>query len=312
VPRFLAVRDLVADPAKRGITLPELTNAPRFAVVSTGGQIDMALAAELAGIDTEQLYALNAGVSRWATDPEGPHRLLVPAQNATQFATTLEALGERERVKWTRHRVKQGETLGGLADEYHTTQVVLREINDLRGNVIRAGDYLMIPHALQSLAAYSQSAGLRAERQQNAQRTGERSAHVVKSGESLWSISQQHGVEMRTLASWNSMAPGDVLKVGRELVLWKPAATGAQPGSSQRTVATAGAGSADTLVAAVGANQIRQVTYVVRTGDSLYSIAQRFRVTVPNLLEWNDVKSQKYLQVGQRIKMFVNVLEQSS
>jgi membrane-bound lytic murein transglycosylase D len=56
---------------------------------------------------------------------------------------------------------------------------------------------------------------------------------------------------------------------------------------------------------------IRQVTYVVRRGDSLSSIARRFRVTVPNIVEWNDVSTEKYLQPGQRLKMFVNVVEQS-
>jgi membrane-bound lytic murein transglycosylase D len=50
---------------------------------------------------------------------------------------------------------------------------------------------------------------------------------------------------------------------------------------------------------------------VVRRGDSLSSIARRFRVTVPNIVEWNAVSTEKYLQPGQRLKMFVNVVEQS-
>jgi membrane-bound lytic murein transglycosylase D len=303
VPRLLAIRELVADPAKHGITLPELANEPRFAVIDTGGQIDMALAAELAGMDTDGLYALNAGVNRWATDPEGPHRLLIPVEQAAAFTTALASLSERERVQWTRHRVKQGETLGELAERYHTTAAVLREINQLRGNLIRAGDYLLIPHATQSRASYSQSADVRAERQQSTPRAGVRSAHVVKSGESLWSISRQYGVGVRALAGWNSMAPGDVLSVGRELVLWTPQAGGAQLEGLPRTGSAQGA--------AAGNGQIRQVTYVVRRGDSLSSIARRFRVTVPKLIEWNAVETQKYLQPGQRLLMFVNVLEQS-
>ena len=180
----------------------------------------MALAAELAGIDTDRLYALNAGVNRWATDPEGPHRLLVPAAHAETFSSALAALGERERVQWTRHRVKQGETIGQIADKYQTTVAVLREVNSLRGNTIRAGDYLMIPTATAALGRYTQSADARAERQQSAQRSGKRQEHVVRAGETLWSISRSYGVDVRSLASWNSMAPGDVLSVGRDLVVW--------------------------------------------------------------------------------------------
>jgi membrane-bound lytic murein transglycosylase D len=58
--------------------------------------------------------------------------------------------------------------------------------------------------------------------------------------------------------------------------------------------------------------RIRQVTYVVRRGDSLSSIARRFRVTVPKIVEWNQVAADRYLQPGQRLVMFVDVTEQSS
>ena len=71
--------------------------------------------------------------------------------HADAFTTALADLGEHERVQWTRHRVKQGETIGELAETYHTTAAVLREANKLSGNTIRAGDYLLIPHATEAL-----------------------------------------------------------------------------------------------------------------------------------------------------------------
>jgi membrane-bound lytic murein transglycosylase D len=306
VPRLLAIAQLVADPAASGITLPELRNEPRFAVVETGGQIDMTLAARLAGIETDALYALNPGVNRWATDPDGPHRLLVPSGHAETFAGALAALGPQERVKWSRHRIKSGETIGGIAERYATTPALLREINSLRGNSLRAGEYLLIPHAMESLASYTQSADVRAERQQNAPRNGERRAHVVRAGETLWSISQAYDVDVRRLASWNSMAPGDVLSVGRELVVWTAApAPIAAAAAAQTSLARS-----DTS-AGFAANRIRQITYVVRRGDSLSSIARRFRVTVDKLVEWNAGVAAKYLQPGQRLTMFVDITEQS-
>src|SRR6185503_20379345 len=62
VPRLLAVASIVGNPERYGVVLPRLANEAKFAVVETGSQIDMALAAKLAGIDTDQLYSLNAGV----------------------------------------------------------------------------------------------------------------------------------------------------------------------------------------------------------------------------------------------------------
>jgi membrane-bound lytic murein transglycosylase D len=286
VPRLLAIRDVIANPEEYGVTLPELPDEPYFTVVETGGQIDMALAADLAGIDTDSLYLLNAGVNRWATDP-----------------------GERELVRWTRHEVKQGETLAGLADKYRTTVAVLREVNNLRSNTIRAGDHLMIPHALESMGAYTQSADARVERQQNVARAGTRHEHVVRPGDTLWSIARRYGVDVRRLAAWNSMAPGDVLNVGRGLVIWtndEPAA------SSGGTTFTAEGVAARATTAAFTSSRIRQVTYIVRRGDSLSSIARRFRVSVAQLREWNNVSEKQYLQPGQRLTMYVDVTEQSA
>jgi membrane-bound lytic murein transglycosylase D len=104
------------------------------------------------------------------------------------------------------------------------------------------------------------------------------------------------------------MAPGDVLSVGRELVVWTEApaavAAGQAPVQAIAVRSNAAAGVLDNA-------RIREITYVVRRGDSLSSIARRFRVTVPKRLEWNSVRTDKYLQPGQRLVMFVNVTEQS-
>jgi membrane-bound lytic murein transglycosylase D len=304
VPRLLAVRALVAEPEKYDLTLPTLANEPHFEVIETGGQIDMALAAELAGLETDRLYQLNAGVNRWATDPDGPHRLVVPIAHAHPLAAAIAELGERERVRWTRYRIARGDTLGQLAQKFATTPAVLREINQIRGNTIRAGDYLMIPHAHEPAATYAQSVDARVERRQSRTQEGVRRVHVVRRGESLWSIARRYDVAIRSLASWNSMAPGDTLSVGRELVVW----------TDDTAVATVAAQTGGTSgIAALAQDPVRRVNYIVRKGDSLSSIARRFRVTVGNLMQWNNgVSAQRYLQPGERLVMFVNVTEQST
>ena len=298
VPRLLAVRDLVAGRDDNSPELPVIENSPRLAAVETGGQIDMTLAAALAELNVDALYQLNPGINRWATDPDGPHRLVVPIDAAESFAAALQSLAENERVQWTRHRIKPGESLIVIARGYDTTPEVLRAANDIRGNTIRAGDYLLVPHAMQSMEAYTATVDARRKQTQSLPRNGTRRAYTVRRGDSLWSIAQQYGVDTRELARWNAMAPGDVLSVGRELVVWSDAAVPTQAASQINALSQM--------------NALRQINYRVRRGDSLAAIAQRFRVTVNKLVEWNSISVKDYLQPGQRLVLHVDVTEQSS
>jgi len=89
---------------------------------------------------------------------------------------------------------------------------------------------------------------------------------------------------------WNGMAPGDVLSVGRQLVVWSNRVT-VVPAPNER---------------------IRRINYIVRKGDSLSRISTRFRVSVTELLKWNEISTHQYLQPGQRLLLYVDVTEQTS
>ncbi|MFZ9053796.1 MAG: LysM peptidoglycan-binding domain-containing protein [Woeseiaceae bacterium] len=298
VPRLLALVALVRDPARYDLTLPAVVDTPQFVVADTGSQIDLALAAELAGIDVDTIYTYNPGYNRWSTDPKGPHRLVMPVAVADSFTAALAEVPVRERIRWTRHKIANGETISEIALQHNTTVASIRSANNLRGNTIRAGHHLMIPVATKPLSAYSKSADARLEKTQNRQRAANKIEHVVASGESFWTISQRYGVTTRQLSAWNGMAPGDTLPVGRKLVVWTNAAV---VHDSPRLSPTAALG-----------NTTRKLNYTVRNGDSLYLIASRFRVTINELVRWNNIDENKILRPGQRLTMYVDVTRQSS
>ncbi|MBT8103267.1 MAG: LysM peptidoglycan-binding domain-containing protein [Gammaproteobacteria bacterium] len=296
VPKLLALVEIVTDPAKYNLTLPEVADVQQFRVEEIGSQLDLALAAELAGVDVDTVYQYNPGYNRWSTDPAGPHRLVMPVDVADQFVAALAEVPAADRVRWKRHKVKTGEAISQIAERYNTTVSTIRAANNLKGNTIRAGHHLMIPVATKPLSAYSKSADARLARTQNKQRAGDKIEHVVKSGESFWTISRRYKVTTRQLAAWNGMAPGDTLSVGRRLVVWTHAAVAAP-----RTSPTQALG-----------NTTRKVRYTVRNGDSLYLIANRFRVTISDLARWNKIDKNKILRPGQKLTMFVDVTAQSS
>ncbi|NNL53689.1 MAG: LysM peptidoglycan-binding domain-containing protein [Woeseia sp.] len=292
VPKLIALVQIVRDPAAYQLALPDVIDEPQFVITDIGGQLDLALAAELAGLTVDELYSWNSGFNRWATDPDGPHRLLLPIDAATQFAESLGALPESERVRWKRHKVKNGEALSQIAERYHTTLQAVKKANNISGTMIRAGQYLMIPVASKPLSDYSLSANQRRAAKQSQPRGGQRVEHRVSAGESFWSISRRYGVGMRELASWNGMAPRDTLSVGQKLVVW----------TNEAPVAVAANSNATT----------RKLRYTVRRGDSLYRIASRFRISIADLLRWNNLDKNKILRPGQKLTMYVDVTSQSS
>ncbi|AWL11538.1 Membrane-bound lytic murein transglycosylase D [Saliniradius amylolyticus] len=285
VPKLLALADILKNSEALGAKWLPIKNEPVTQPVNVGSQIDLALAAEMAGLSVEELHALNPGYNRWATDPKGPHTLLLPIDKAEPFELALTEMEDRERLNWVRHKVESGDSLLKLAKEYHTSVDVIRQVNDIRGNIIRAGDHLMVPVALKALDSYSLSKDQRLASTQSRRRAEHKLTHRVQSGDTLWELSMEYDVNVRKLASWNGMAPTDPLMPGQKLVIWVDKVSEQQ--------------SSDAIM--------RTVTYRVRNGDSLARIANRFNVSISDIEKWNQISRKNYLQPGQRLKLHIDV-----
>ncbi|MET0067838.1 MAG: LysM peptidoglycan-binding domain-containing protein [Candidatus Thiodiazotropha sp.] len=295
VPRLLALARIFREADILGMELLEIADQPYLTRVEIQSQLDLALAAEMADISLEELYLLNAGFNRWATDPEGPHRLTLPIDREARFSQQLAALPAEKRLSWTRYKIKSGDALSTIARRFGTTTELLRDVNKLSSNRIRAGRHLLIPVASKSLDHYALTKTQRKSAIQNRSRKGQKVHYRVKSGDSLWTIAKAHKVSYKKLAAWNGMAPGDPLKTGQKLVIWinKASSKGKismldlQPPSIQS-----------------------RLYYKVKRGDSLSRIAERFNVSVNDLRRWNTLNG-KYLKPGQSLSLYVDVTEQT-
>ncbi len=297
VPKLLALSNIFAEPEKYNIKIATIPDEAYLTKIDIGSQIDLALAAELAGITIDKIYLYNPGFNRWATDPDGPHSLLLPASIAAAFEHNLSKVQPERRIKWVRHRIREGETLGHIANRYDTTITVLRKVNNINGNMIRTGKSMLIPVAAKNLDAYKLSLAQRKKATQNSRKKGTRIVHRVKTGDTLWDLSRKYHVRTRQLAKWNAMAPRDILKPGQKLVIWKTT-TGNAANSELSGMAPNLSGTT------------QRILYVVRKGDSLSRISQKFNVSVSDLRNWNVLKG-KYLQPGQKLTLYVNVTRQT-
>jgi len=294
VPKLMALKELIENSELYDISLRCIPDAPGFIPVDTESQIDLALAAELAELDVDTLYEYNPAFNRWATSPDGPHRLLLPYDNAEIFKANLAKIPDDQRVQWKRHKIKNGETLSHIAVEYNTTVKELRKINSISGNNIRAGQYLLIPVASRGQSSYTLSSTQRLKAiQSNGKKNKTRVNHYVQSGESFWTISRKYNVNMHSLAKWNGMAIRDPLGQGQKLVVWTNNSSSTSAPGKRKPSQT-----------------IQPISYTVRNGDSLSRIASRYSVSVSDLHRWNSIKG-KYIQPGQKLRLYVDVTEQT-
>jgi membrane-bound lytic murein transglycosylase D len=145
VPKLIALRAIISNPEAYNITLPALANTPHFTTVDTGGQLDLQVAARLAGTSVEELRRLNPGLIRSTTPPDSSHTLLIPRTSEQRFREQLARLPADQRVVSVKYRVRWGDTLSTIAQNSRTTVTRLRQINQLGSTRIFAGKLLIVP-----------------------------------------------------------------------------------------------------------------------------------------------------------------------
>lgn len=226
VPKLMAMVSIVADPAKYGVQLAAIPDEPYFARVETGSQVDLGIVAKLVDLPVDDLQDINPGYRRWATDPNGPHELLVPADKKDDLIAGLNNLPEEQRIKWQHHEVKRGETLHEISRRYGLDAGTLRTANNLRSNLLRVRQDLLIPISSRPLTV----AAVRTTYRSTASSAGrgEPVIHRVRRGDTLSSIARRYNVLVQQLAKWNFISANGVLRMGQRLKIW----TGGAPTAS--------------------------------------------------------------------------------
>ena len=265
VPRLFAALQIIEDPAKYGMALPE-----PYRPTGDVGTVTIERAVKLESLDS--LLGLAAGTLadlnpelRYKGTPRRAYELKVPAGREQALRADLEKVAEWRppQTQYVTHRVRRGETLGVIAGRYGTSVSSVMRLNGLRSaNRIWPGQRLRIP--------VRGSGGV-----VRASRTSADGVHTVRSGESLGAISGAYGISVGQLKADNGLS-SDVIHPGQRL----------RVGSSSE-------GAAPTT--AEGRR------YTVRRGDTLGKIADRQGVSLRALLAANGLGSRSTIYPGQEL-----------
>jgi membrane-bound lytic murein transglycosylase D len=141
----LAIKNIIADPDRFGLTLTHIPDEPYFSAVATTKHIDVKLAAELADISMEEFNALNPEHNRPVILQGTSDVILLPVGKTETFRANLENY-DKPLVSWQPYQPKRGERLDKLAPQFGLSVENLKAVNGLsaRSN-ISTGQTLLVP-----------------------------------------------------------------------------------------------------------------------------------------------------------------------
>jgi membrane-bound lytic murein transglycosylase D len=276
VPKLLALAIVIKNAKAYNIKLPFVPDAPYLAQVNVGSQIDLARAARLAGISLKELSLLNPGYNRWATSPQGPFTLLLPIKNVDHFERNLRHDPRNDRVTWYRFHVRKGDTLDSIAEHFHTSVSIIKQINHMHNNILSIGQELLIP------SSQSKVTDIVIDHEKHYFKALHNIPephvvhYVVQRQDTLWSLAKKFHVTARAIRFWNGLK-NNTITPGTTLEIWPPKP---KPIYLYYT----------------------SWPYQVRAGDNLLEIAKRYHVPLNILKEQNHIKGN-VIQIGEILRI---------
>jgi membrane-bound lytic murein transglycosylase D len=343
VPKIVAALVIVKNPEKYGFRYIEYNDPESFEIASVPGQRSLKDISKVLGISYSSLRDLNPSLIRNATPPGVSYNLRVPegyGRIVEERRSELYALNKFYSPTYLTYRVKRGDTLGAIASRYKTRVSSIQNANKLRGTVIRVGQNLRIPTRYTGRALYASDASS-TTKNTSYKSNSNPSFHTVRKGESLGSIANKYGVSVASLKNNNNLRsntiyPGQKLSViggtgttsTDYSVAKAPVNHKVRRGDTVSEIAQRYGVSIHSLkrendingstirvgqvlkiprkVYASGSSGSKSlISHNVKSGDTLWDIANQYDVSVSNIKRWNNLNSTR-LDTGDVLKIYKN------
>ncbi len=132
LPKLIAVKNIIADPARFGIKLPSVPNQPYFEAITVKRHIDVKLAAKFAEIPLEEFKFLNPAHNKQVIKADGTETIVLPREKVAVFNNNLDN-HDQPLVSWQAHTIKPGEKPEKIAAKYGMSMAELKQVNGIGG-----------------------------------------------------------------------------------------------------------------------------------------------------------------------------------
>jgi membrane-bound lytic murein transglycosylase D len=226
VPKLQAVKNIVNNAEKFGLSLPELRNHPYFLSVPIYRDMDVSVAAQLALMDVEEFRSLNPSFDKPVILAAGTPQLLLPYDNADEFGRNL-AAWRGPLATWTAWRLPHTAKPAEAAKIAGVDEETLRSVNHIPPRMlIKAGSVLLVPR---DDASNKDVSGHMADNAQMLlQPDGPLLRRVIYRagrGDSVAALARRYRVAPAELAQWNKVGADSQFASGQQVVIYVPSAT---------------------------------------------------------------------------------------
>jgi membrane-bound lytic murein transglycosylase D len=288
---MIAAALIAKDPEKYGFVDIDYQEPLRYEKVTVPAVTDLRLIAKACEVSVEEIKDLNPELLRWCTPPDSQaYEIRIPFGKKDLFLKNFEAVPRQDRFQFKTHIVRKGDTLGGIARLYRVALEPILELNRLkRSSLLSIGMNLIIPVPKDARIAW------RPERktERGAQPLGsEQITYTIKRGDSLWSIANEMGVNIGALSRWNNLHPDKKLMPGDKLRVRINTPLESRNGFEKK--------------------EVKEIIYIVREGDTLWDIAQKYNVTLEEIRSWNSLNGGDRIYPSDRLKLKVGGIRSST
>lgn len=297
LPKLMAVKQIIMDPAARNLALASIPNRPYFVSVASTQHIDLAVAARLAEMPLTEFVSLNPAYNRPVINAKGSRTLLLPVDKADTFASNLESY-DKPLVSWKSYTPARGEKIDTVARRFSISVARLKEINSItRRNKLSSGQTLLVPlsHNEATAPAFDEAQQAIEPEENEPSPASSRLVYAVKKGDTLASIAKRHKISAAQIKALNNLK-SNRLGSGQKLVI-------RQEALAKRKLAAVK--TKPVKQAAANGTKRSQRYYTVRRGDTMDSIAKRFNVATNDIQRWNNISGKRGLTPGNKVTLML-------
>ena len=221
VPKLQAIKNIVGQPEQFGAQLPEIGNHPYFKSVSIVRDIDVALAAKLAGIGLEDFRSLNPSVNKPVILAAGTPQVLLPWDSADDFQQNLQDFKGPQLASWTVWVAPSTLKAAEAAKKVGMSEEQLRAVNNIPARMlIKAGSTLLVPRSHNAQHDVTESIADRGQVSLAPEMVTMRKTVRAGKADTVATLAKRFNLSAANVAQWNKVAANAKLKPGQSVTLF--------------------------------------------------------------------------------------------